>query len=429
MRSTSIASAPTPRFGKTSSASFEQARCRRPDVRGPTRRPIGRWRSSLETRNRSRVGGHIRIRAASARSIGSIATEYNNAIRDLFALDLDVKPLAARRRNGRRQLRQLRRRPVDFDRASRAIPVRRSTGHAAGVGSAARETPAVETFEIPLHVVQDDRQSEDLPFGSRGGIAVRLRLSGRTASTSSRFACSGNIRTTSRAWDGRSNSTSASTASSLKRFTVGGEAKGRPAAASYAGDGEVGFRRRSDRGKSTCRSSGDAGLEVRVPVEAGPHLVGVSFVRELWEPEGLPQPLQRGRVITNDQVYMDYANVGVSQIGGPYQASPGRPRKTRRAAGPSSSASRKPLSEESACATKILSQSRGLAYRRPVTTAGRANAAAVLRRPAAKMAAASTPEFSSRSNDCSSIPISCFACIATPTPRPSARSERTRRTA
>ena len=63
---------------------------------------------------------------------------------------------------------------------------------------------------------------------------------------------------------------------------------------------------------------GDAGLEIRVPVEAGPHVVGVSFVRELWEPEGLPQPLQRGRVITDDQVYMDYASVGSVQIGGPY---------------------------------------------------------------------------------------------------------------
>ena len=65
---------------------------------------------------------------------------------------------------------------------------------------------------------------------------------------------------------------------------------------------------------------GDAGLEVRVPVEAGPRVVGVSFVRELWEPEGLPQPLQRGRVLTNDQVYMDYASVGSVQIGGPYQS-------------------------------------------------------------------------------------------------------------
>src|SRR5689334_14742950 len=63
---------------------------------------------------------------------------------------------------------------------------------------------------------------------------------------------------------------------------------------------------------------GDAGLEVRAPITAGPHVVGVSFVRQLWEPEGLPQPLQRGRVITDDQVYMDYANVGSVQIGGPF---------------------------------------------------------------------------------------------------------------
>ncbi len=103
----------------------------------------------------------------------------------------------------------------------------------------------------------------------------------------------------------------------LKRFTVGGEAKGRPAAASYAGDGEPGFAG-DDSWEKYMQIGGDAGLEVRVPVEAGPHIVGVSFVREMWEPEGLPQPLQRGRVITNDQVYMDYANVGAVQIGGPY---------------------------------------------------------------------------------------------------------------
>ena len=53
--------------------------------------------------------------------------------------------------------------------------------------------------------------------------------------------------------------------------------------------------------------TGDAGLELRVPMKAGPRVVGVSFVRELWEPEGLPQPLQRGRVLTNDQLYMGNA--------------------------------------------------------------------------------------------------------------------------
>jgi hypothetical protein len=116
--------------------------------------------------------------------------------------------------------------------------------------------------------------------------------------------------------------------------------------------------------------TGDAGLEVRVPVSAGPRVVGVSFVRELWEPEGLPQPQQRGRVLTNDQIYMGYAAVGSVQVGGPYHAA-GTVASTpsRRAifvchpAAPSSAG--RPSDE--ACATTILSRLARLAYRRPVT--------------------------------------------------------------
>jgi hypothetical protein len=103
----------------------------------------------------------------------------------------------------------------------------------------------------------------------------------------------------------------------LKRFRVGGKAQGRPAAASYAGDGEPGFAG-DDSWEKYMQVGGDAGLEIRAPITAGPHVVGVSFVREFWEPEGIPQPLQRGRVIANDQVYMDHANVGSVSIGGPF---------------------------------------------------------------------------------------------------------------
>src|SRR5439155_11899123 len=92
---------------------------------------------------------------------------------------------------------------------------------------------------------------------------------------------------------------------------------------------------------------------------------GVSFVRELWEPEGLPQPLQRGRVIANDQVYMDYANAGAVQIGGPYTTTgAAKDTPSRRAI----FVCRPQLaSEERACATKIVSRMARLAYRRPVT--------------------------------------------------------------
>ena len=102
----------------------------------------------------------------------------------------------------------------------------------------------------------------------------------------------------------------------LRRFTVGGDAPGIPGAASYAGAGEPGFVK-DPEWEAFMQLTGDDHLFVQVPVEAGPHTVGVSFVRELWEEEGLPQPLQRGRVLTNDQIYMGYAAVGAVEIGGP----------------------------------------------------------------------------------------------------------------
>jgi hypothetical protein len=118
----------------------------------------------------------------------------------------------------------------------------------------------------------------------------------------------------------------------------------------------------------------DAGLEIRVPVKAGPRVVGVSFVRELWEPEGLPQPQQRGRVLTNDQIYMGYASVGSVQIGGPFKvAGLAEDTPSRRAifvCEPAAArASQRLNDDEAACATTILSRMARMAYRRPITKA------------------------------------------------------------
>jgi hypothetical protein len=113
------------------------------------------------------------------------------------------------------------------------------------------------------------------------------------------------------------------------------------------------------------QGGGEAGLEVRVPVVAGPRVVAVSFVREMWEPEGLPQPQQRGRVLTNDELYMDHASVSAVQIGGPYQiAGPAKDTPSRRAI---FVCQPKVQAAENACATKILSRMARLAYRRPAT--------------------------------------------------------------
>jgi hypothetical protein len=294
-------------------------------------------------------------------------TEYNNAIRDLFALDVDMKPLL----------------PGDdtadgsFDNFADSLSI--STAHLERYMSVARQVtrlatglpPAkatVETFEIPLHILQEDRMSEDLPFGSRGGLAVhyefpvdgeytikvRLQRQYQDYLKGMGWPQKLEIRL-----DGKL----------LKRFTVGGGAKGRPAASSYAGDGEPGFAG-DPEWETYMQLTGDAGLEVRIPVQAGSHVVSASFVRELWEPEGLPQPQQLGRVIANDQVYMNYANVHSIQIGGPYANSgPAKDTPSRRAIFVCQPPSGKNAGEERACASTILTRMARLAYRRPATKA------------------------------------------------------------
>ena len=251
-------------------------------------------------------------------------TQYSNAVRDLFALDpmaFDVKSLLPGDETA----------DGSFDNFADVLSI--STTHLERYLSAARQvtrlatgirpsSAALTTFEIPLHVVQDDRQDEDLPFGSRGGIAVRHQFP-----VDGEYSIRVRLRRQYQdylmgmGWpqqldvrlDGKL----------IKRFTVGGKAPGTPAASSYAGDGEPGFAG-APEWETYMQLTGDAGLEVRVPVTAGTRVVGVSFVREMWEPEGLPQPLQRGRVLTNDQIYMGYAAVGAVDIGGPHRVEPTR---------------------------------------------------------------------------------------------------------
>jgi mono/diheme cytochrome c family protein len=289
-------------------------------------------------------------------------TEYTNVIRDLFALDLDVRPLLPGDETA----------DGSFDNLADALSI--STAHLERYLSVARQvtrtavglppaSPRIETFDIPIHVLQNDRQSEDLPFGSRGGIAipynvpvdgeylvkVRLQRQYQEYLKGMGWPQQLDVRL-----DGKL----------MKRFAVGGDAKGRPAALSYAGDGEPGFAGDPEWEKY-MQVTGDAGLEVRIAATAGPHVVGVSFVRELWEPEGLPRPPQRGRTIANDNDYMGYANVGAVQIGGPYKtAGPAQDTPSRRAIFPCQPRAQ---SDERACATTILSKIARRAYRRPVT--------------------------------------------------------------
>src|SRR4030095_15022801 len=62
----------------------------------------------------------------------------------------------------------------------------------------------------------------------------------------------------------------------------------------------------------------DDGLVVTVPVTAGSHDIGVSFVRRHWEPEGILQPPQRGFARTTNELYYGDPAVDIVSIAGPY---------------------------------------------------------------------------------------------------------------
>ena len=298
-------------------------------------------------------------------------TEYSNAIRDLFGLDarsLDIRSLLPGDETA----------DGSFDKFADVLSI--STAHLDRYLSVARqitrivtaippERPTADTFEIPLHAAQDDRQSDDLPLGSRGGIAIRYQFPVDGAYRI-RVRLQRNYQDYLKGMGWEQKLDVRVDGALVKRFAVGGKAQGRAAGASYAGDGEPGYAG-APEWERYMQVDGDAGLDVTVRVRAGMHIVAVAFVRELWEPEGLPQPLQRGRVITNDEVYMGYANVGSVEIGGPYRTDGDAAADRTEERGQTAVFVCRPsrAADESACATKILSRLARRAYRRPVTTA------------------------------------------------------------
>ncbi len=335
-------------------------------LRAGTMPPAGRPRPDRATYDAtaSWLEGAIDRAAAASPNPGRTSTvqrltrtEYQNAIRDLLAVEVDVAALLPGEDTSDSGFDNnadvLSIAPTQLERYLSAA--RKITRLATGLPPPA---PVVDIFDVPLLMVQDDRQSEDLPHGSRGGAAIRYY-----------FPVDGEylikVRLQKNYADyvrglGRPHELDIRLDGALiKRFIVGGEARGRRAPASFGG---VLF---GDREWEEYVLHADERLEVRLPVSAGPHLVGVAFVRKMWELEGIPQPRQAGSVLSDDEMYDGNPAVDSVAIGGPHQIT-----------GPGDTPSRQKIftcrpqrvADEEPCATKILSTLARRAYRRPVKT-------------------------------------------------------------
>ncbi len=238
-------------------------------------------------------------------------TEYQNAIRDLLALEIDAASMLpadeADRHGFDNMAGVLSVSPALLDRyVSAANKISRL---AVGLPPGG---PVIETYHVPLNLLQDDRLSEELPFASRGGLAVRHHFP-----VDGEYLIKIRLQTNYvdyiRGIDEAHQIEIRLDGMRVRQFTVGGDAPGKPAPASYEGNIF------GDPAWENYMHTADAGLDVRVPVRAGPHVVGVSFPREMWESEGVLQPRQSGFALAVNSVPDGNPRVGQVTISGPYQ--------------------------------------------------------------------------------------------------------------
>ncbi len=296
--------------------------------------------------------------------------EYANAVRDLLALEIDAPSLL----------------PADeslagFDNIGGVLSIPpslldRYLSAAQRISRLAVGDPAIgpsfasTTYEAPQTVFQDARMSEDLPFGSRGGIAIRhqfpldaeyalsIRLQRNTL---------GYVRglTDPHQLEVRLDGTR------LGQFTIGGNKQFTPAPLSFTGV------ILGDPQWEAYALTADDGLTFRFRASAGPHLLAVSFLDEAFEPEGVLQPALRGLGLA----YSEFSSapsgpwgpsVDRVRVDGPYNATGTGETPSRKrlfSCRPSTPDGPVAPAGQDACARQIIATAARRGYRGPVAEA------------------------------------------------------------
>ena len=304
--------------------------------------PVGRPRPDAEgsARLTSRLESELDRLAATTPNPGRTASfhrlnrvEYQNAIRDILGLELDVAALL----------------PGDdaafgFDNIGEMLSVSpdlldRYLSAANKISRLAVGDPSLQlgsaTYQVSQYLLQNDRMSEDLPFSSRGGIAVRHHFP-YTGEYVFKIRFAG-VSRQSEAVELRIDGTRAAELSSSGRN----------------------FEDPADKGA----------VEARVAVEAGPRVVGVSFKKNaLMNETRYPQyfPWGNSATFATNTGSAHPLSVNSVDIAGPLNPQdPGETPSRRRlfVCRPARA------QEEDGCARKVLGTVARRAYRRPVTKA------------------------------------------------------------
>jgi cytochrome c5 len=284
--------------------------------------------------------------------------EYTNAIRDLLALDIDGPTLMPTDESGfgfDNIADVLSLSPVLLDRyMSAAQKVSRMA-----IGDATLRS-AGDVHTISLGLVQDDRMSEEMPFGTRGGTVIRrafpvdgeylIKIRLRRGFNTGIIRGLGRREQLDVLLDGVR----------IKRFTLGGECvdSTEPRCQREAGrlDGATPLA-------SVYEQTADEGLEFRFVAKTGVHQVAVTFVQQTTLPEGAWSKAPAALAYSTDD-FDGPMELRTVEFQGPVTVT-----------GSAESSSRKRIfvcrprnpSEDGTCAKKILSTLARRAYRRPAT--------------------------------------------------------------
>jgi mono/diheme cytochrome c family protein len=263
-------------------------------------------------------------------------TEYTNAIRDLLALEVDARTFL----------------PADdstrgFDNIAGALTMSPALMEAylSAAGKISRlamgdvNAPAQKVFEVPADTAQN-HHIEGLPFGTRGGLLIRHQ-----------FPVDGQYTFKVKGVTGYFQAVLGGVTGEQLIVTVDGER-----VAQFDWDKEIAGT--TGVGKSTAR----------IPVRAGLHTVGVTFLASNDVPGSeLNRPFQR-TMNTPGSIpgFLFYPHVGQVQIEGPYDITGAGDTASRRAI---LTCRPRAAADEAGCARRIVSSLARRAFRRPVTAA------------------------------------------------------------
>ena len=281
--------------------------------------------------------------------------EYQSAVSDLLGLDVDLSDLLPMDNTSDEgfdnNVSQLSVSPVLVERYLTAA--RRISRVAVGI---APEGPSVERYDVPLNLIQDERVSGDLPFGSQGGIAVRHHFPA-DGEYHIKIRLQRNYNDYIRGMGRPHDLDVRLNGVLLKRFTIGGEDHGPAAPSGYGGNIQMGTE------WEHYIHHADDNLDVAFAAKAGPQVIGLSFVGDRIEPEEIPQPRPWGFGLATNEFPFGHMSVSRFDLTGPLNPT-GRETTPSRAhlfvCEPHASG------EELSCARTILSTLARRAYRRPI---------------------------------------------------------------